>query len=62
MNVMERIEQEDKVYYRITISRADYILLFTTALFMLLIFTSALYMQTTEHFPEIQNVMTNAIY
>ena len=45
-----------------TFSRADFIILASTLLYMLMIFSSALYIQKTDRMPQVQNVMSDAIY
>jgi|GEM_PF-3964698 len=47
---------------QVTFSRADFIILASTLVFMLMIFSSAIYIQKTDRLPQIQNVMSDAIY
>jgi len=52
----------NKPEYQVTFSRADFIILASTLVFMLMIFSSAIYIQKTDRLPQIQNVMSDAIY
>lgn len=54
----KRIDSDSKT----TFSRADFIILASILLYMLMIFSSALYIQKTNRMPQVQNVMSDAIY